>query len=391
MKKLYDLARGTVRLEVTGAQPERLLNFCAENGIEFWDTSPCDDFAISMTIHASDYPKLSGQNGKNGCEVKLIASRGGKNISRAIKRRWIFCIFCGLCITLLSLSSMFLWSIDIEGNENISDGEIMRALSECGVEYGAFWPALSSEEVRSSILMKMPDIAWMSLNVSNSRAVVVVHERIEKPEIINEKEPCDIIAEKSGIITKLSVLEGKQLVYAGDTVVKGDILVSALMDSETGDDRYVRAMAIVEADTWYEISAQTPLYEERKVEKTGKDSDFSVVIGKKRINFYSDSRNNSISCDKINKLRYISLGKAFVLPIGFASQRTAEYETETTQIDVNEAAERLKSTLIKELERRTDGGEIISVNFSVSQDEALLTVTLRAQCRENIAKEAAYD
>ena len=145
-------------------------------------------------------------------------------------------------------------------------------------------------------MMKMPDIAWMSLNVSNSRAVVVVHERIEKPEIINEKEPCDIIAEKSGIITKLSVLEGKQLVYAGDTVVKGDILVSALMDSETGDDRYVRAMAIVEADTWYEISAQTPLYEERKVEKTGKDSDFSVVIGKKRINFYSDSRKNSISC-----------------------------------------------------------------------------------------------
>ena len=80
-----------------------------------------------------------------------------------------------------------------------------------------------------------------------------------------------------------------------------------------------------------------------------------------------------------------------MLPIGFASQRTAEYETETTQIDVNEAAERLKSTLIKELERRIDGGEIISVNFSVSQDEALLTVTLRAQCRENIAKEAAYD
>lgn len=186
------------------------------------------------------------------------------------------------------------------------------------------------------------------------------------------------------------MLEGKQLVYAGDTVVKGDILVSALMDSETGDDRYVRAMAIVEADTWYEISAQTPLYEERKVEKQERTAIFRSHR-EKRINFYSDSRNDSISCDKINKLRYISLGKAFVLPIGFASQRTAEYETETTQIDVNEAAERLKSTLIKELERRTDGGEIISVNFSVLQDEALLTVTLRAQCRENIAKEAAYD
>ena len=80
-----------------------------------------------------------------------------------------------------------------------------------------------------------------------------------------------------------------------------------------------------------------------------------------------------------------------MLPIGFASQRTVEYETETAQIDVNEAVERLKSSLTKELERRIDGGEIISANFSVSQDEALLTVTLRAQCRENIAKEAEYD
>ncbi len=80
-----------------------------------------------------------------------------------------------------------------------------------------------------------------------------------------------------------------------------------------------------------------------------------------------------------------------MLPIGFASQRTAQYETETTGIDVNEATERLKATLTKELERRIDGGEIVSQNFSVSQDEEVLTVTLRAQCRENIAKEAVYD
>lgn len=391
MKNLYDLARGTIRIEVSGAKPERLLNFCAENGIEFWDTSPCEDFAMCMTVHASDYPMLCEQNGKNGCEIRLIASRGGKKISGAVKRRWIFCIFCGLCLILLSVSSMFLWRIDIEGNENISDGEIMRALSECGVKYGAFWPALSSEEVRNSILMKMPDIAWMSLNTRNSRAEVVIHERIEKPEIINEKESCDIIAEKSGIITKMSVLEGKQLAYPGDTVVKGDVLVSSLMDSETGDDRYVRAMAIVEADTWYEISAKAPLYEQRKAKKSDADSDFSLIIGKKRINFYSDGRNKSISCDKINKLGYISFGKAFVLPIGFASQRTAQYETETTGINVNEATERLKATLTKELERRIDGGEIVSQNFSVSQDEEVLTVTLRAQCRENIAKEAVYD
>ena len=34
MRKLYDLARGVTKIEVSGAQPERILNYCAENGIE---------------------------------------------------------------------------------------------------------------------------------------------------------------------------------------------------------------------------------------------------------------------------------------------------------------------------------------------------------------------
>ncbi len=44
MRKLYDLVRGVAELEVSGAQPERILNYCSENGIEFWNASPCGDF-----------------------------------------------------------------------------------------------------------------------------------------------------------------------------------------------------------------------------------------------------------------------------------------------------------------------------------------------------------
>ena len=44
MRKLYDFVRGVAELEVSGAQPERILNYCAENGIKFWNASPCRDF-----------------------------------------------------------------------------------------------------------------------------------------------------------------------------------------------------------------------------------------------------------------------------------------------------------------------------------------------------------
>ncbi len=391
MRKLYDLARGTVRLEVSGAQPEKILNFCAGRGIEFWQTSPREDFSISFSAYTSDCAAIMSQNGKNGLEIRLLGEKGGRKLFRSAKRRALLITLGVLCIVLAAVSSLFLWSIDIEGNDTLSDAQILRALADCGVEYGAFWPSLSSDTVRSRVVSQMPEIAWLSLNVRSSRAQVVVRERVDRPEIVNEKAPCDIVAAKSGVIRRMSVLEGESAAAPGSAVVQGDVLVRGLMSSETGDARNVHSMAQVIADTWYEISALTPLTEEQKCGKLRSDTAFSLVIGKKRINFFSDSRNKYTSCDKINKLRYISLGDVFTLPVGYALERTTQYETRTVHIDENEAVGRLKATLGAELRRRINGGQIVSEEYTVSKTEAVLTVTLRARCTENIAREASYD
>lgn len=391
MRKLYDLVRGVAELEVSGAQPERILNYCAENGIEFWNASPCRDFSITFCVHASDADSLLAQSGKNGIAVKLITETGGRKLKRNAKRRAVFLFAFVFCVSLAAVSSLFLWKIEISGNDKLSDAEILRKLSECGVDYGAYWPALSSDEIRSRIVSEMPEIAWLSLNVRSSKAEIIVHERIDKPDIVNEKAPCDIIASKSGVIRKMSVLEGESAAIVGNAVAKGDVLVRGLMSSETGDERYVHSMAQVIADTWYEISAQTPLLEERKIEKSGRNTAFSLVIGKKRINFFSDSRNKYDSCDKINKLKYISLGDVFVLPVGYAVERTTQYETSLLPIDEDKAVGRMKESLKNELQRRIGDGQIVSAEYFVSKTDNVMTVTLRAQCTENIAKEADYD
>ena len=389
MEKLYDLARGTVRLEISGAEPERILNFCAQNGIEFWDTGPKADFAMQITIHAADYPLVQSQNGKNGIELRLVAAKGGKIITSSMKRRFVLCIGVGVCIVLLAISSLFVWRIDITGNDTISDGVILRALSECGLKNGVFWPALSSDEVRSDMLMKLPDIAWLSVNVHNSCVEVVIHERIAKPDIVNEAEYTDVKAAKSGYITKLSVLEGKALVSIGDTVSRGDTLISGTMDSETAADRQVHAMGSVQARTWYEINAQTPMYESVKTEKGHSKTSLSLVFGKNLIKFSTDSRNNSASCAKINKLRYAALGEAFTLPVGIIKQETTEFTLQKQRIDENAATQRLKQNLLSELKRRIGDGSVSQTSFSVSKTDELLTVTLRAECIENIGVE--YD
>lgn len=391
MKRLYDIARGIVRIEVSGADPESVLNFCAESGIAFWDADPCEDYSLRLSVHAADYPALRERNGKNGVEIKPLRESGGKKIAAAIRARAVLVSLVFAGIALIAASSLFIWKIDIDGNEAVSDAQLLRVLEECGVGYGTFWPSLSSDRVKDDVLTQMPDIAWLSINIRSSCAHIVVHERVDKPEIVSEKSPCDIVAAKGGVIKKLSVLQGEAAVAIGDTVAKGDTLVRAVMSSETGDERLVHAMAYAQADTWYEISAQIPLVEQVKAEKKSTSTQFSIIIGKKRINFFDDSRNNYASCDKINKLRYISLGDVFVLPIGYAVQKSQGYETKACAIDEEKSVLRLKADLEAELRRKIGDGEIVFSEYSVSKSESLLTVTLRAQCTENIAKESAYD
>ena len=140
MQSVYKLARGTVRVRVSGTEPEKLLNLCAERGVEFFDTEPKRDYALSFSAWASDYPELITLAERAACDIKLVSSRGGRRIGEAVKRRGAFAVGFAVCVILLAVSSLFVWDIEINGNSSVSDGRIISALSDCGLEYGTFWP-----------------------------------------------------------------------------------------------------------------------------------------------------------------------------------------------------------------------------------------------------------
>jgi len=387
MESVYKLARGTVRLNITGAEPEKLLNLCAERGIELWDAEPKQDLSIKVTASASDYPEIEALKNKAMCEICLLSSRGGRRLGAAIKRRIGFGIGFALCVILLAVSSLYIWDIDIKGNSSVPDGRIIAALEESGLSYGSFRLDISSDLLRSEVLLRLPELSWISVNIRSSRAEVLVHERVEKPDIVDEHKCADVIAAKSGVITKVSALEGKSLCALGDTVIEGDTLISGTMDSETGDDRLVHARGEIEARTWYEISAVAPLYECMKTDSGKTERNIGLGISKKLVKISSDSRNQCISCDKIIKYKKAALRNAFVLPVAVLSEKSTERYPELCSVDASAAGERLKETLLEELQCEIGDGEIVEHNFSVINDGEKLTVTLRAECLEEISEE----
>ncbi len=183
------MLRGSVRAEVSGAAPQRLLNAMSEAGIDFWDAAPGDAFTIRLGLYSRDLREVRALAPRCQCEIKLLRESGAPVVRRRLRRRAALLVTAAACFVLLAASSLFVWDISVEGNENVPTGEILRALAACGVEPGAFWPGWSSDEIRNSVILDIPELAWLGVSVDSSRALIRVRERTAAPELIDADGP----------------------------------------------------------------------------------------------------------------------------------------------------------------------------------------------------------
>lgn len=380
MDMIRDRIRGKIRIEVFGAYPEALLNAAALSAVQLWELECVNDNTLRMSAYESDLKTLEELAHKCSCELELLSRKGGSEDRKFLRRRWVL-LAAGLgAAALLFLSSLFVWDIDVRGNRRLSSGEILRALSDCGLDCGCFWPSLSSDMIRSKMMLLLPDIGWMSVNVSGSRAIVLIEEREPKPLIYNEAGAADIVADRSGIIRRVSVLHGKPQIVPGQAVTEGELLVSGCMDSISGSVRTVYSRAVILADTWYEVNAVCPETEELKEPKGMEHSRWALIFGKRRINLYISSGKAIDGCDKIITEYTLGADGLFALPLRVVRERIVPYESRGgAGYDAGDMKDRLGAWLTA-----VTDGQILQQSFTESHADGLFIVTLRAHCLENI-------
>ena len=386
MKRLERRIKGWRRVEVCGAFPESVLNACAMHALELWELECAGDYVLRFSVYEGSMAELEEIVKKCMCELRVIDSAGGSRNRLFIKNHmWLF-ISAVLILALLCLSTLFIWDIDVYGCEELTEGEVLRTLADCGVDCGSYWPSLSTDLIRSDMLTRMPELAWMTVNVSGSRAAVLVYERQEKPEIYIESRGADIVAAGTGIIKRLSVLNGKPLTGIGESVVEGETLISGCMDSLSNEPRYVRAQGDVFARTWHELSAVCPAQAEYKTEHGAAKRRFAIKFGKKRINFYFSSGNTVDGCDKIIHNYKLGVEGLFALPVTLIEEELRPYTA--AESGFTQTAE-ISARLLEYLEK-TVTGEILTSSVTEAESGGLIVVTMRAACIENIAAVREY-
>lgn len=386
LKHMTNLLKGEVTGRVESGFPERVLNLCAEYGIQFWDLKWESALAFTFTLTRRDWKRLRKLSKRLDCDMHALGWKGTPFFLGRLRHRYGLWITLGVCSLLLFCGSFFIWDFQIEGNETVSEQEILRALEKCGVRFGSYGYGVNSFELRNDLLLELPELSYIAINVRGCRAYVQVRERIEAPEIVNERQPGNTVAAKDALITAIQPWGGEKQVLPGTTVTQGQLLISGVVENDYAGTRYLRGMGKVYGRTWYTLQCQVPLTVAEK-QYTGEEScRRALLIGKNRVNLYFNSSISGDTCDKMITWNQCKLPGDIPLPVTIVTERERSYTLVERRRTEEEALRLADIVLTQRLEGYLPEGEVLSRELSYEVVEDTLLVTLTAECEEQIGK-----
>lgn len=386
LKTIVNLLKGEVTGRVESGFPERVLNICAEYGIQFWDLYWESGVAFTVTMTRQDWKRLRRLSRRLDCDMTAVGWRGTPFFLGRLRHRYGLWITLGLGLLLLFYGSFFIWDFEIEGNEAVSEQEILRALEECGVAFGSFGYGVNSFQLRNELLLKLPKLSYIAINVRGCRAYVQVRERIEPPTILSRQEAGNTVAKKDALVTAIQPWDGEKQVLPGTTVTEGQLLISGVVESDYGGTRYLRGMGEVYGRTWYTLQCYVPLTTQKKTYTGEEITRKAILFGKKRVNLYIDSSNSGDTCDKIIESVKCVLPGDIPLPITIVTQTLRLYEVTPAKRREKDALALADTVLTDRLAAYLDGGRVVSRSLTCEAVDGMLHCTLTAECEEQIGQ-----
>ena len=383
--KNWNILSGTVQVAVTSADPERTLNAVLQAQIPVYNVSRQTELTDFLTVHRRDLRRLEALMGQAGGSL-VIRKRQG--IYWKIGKLYHRPVLIGLLVLLL-FSSCFLptriFFVRTEGNRQIPAGQILSAAETCGIRFGASRKRVRSEKVKNALLARLPQLQWAGINTSGCTAVISVRERAEEARE-PEKPFSNLIATQDGYILSQVVLKGTPMFSPGESVMKGQILVSGYTDCGICI-RAGRAEGEILAQTGRNLSAVMPKTAAIIGEIRDRNYEISLLIRKKRINLWKSSRISDAVCGRMYAEYFVSLPGGFRLPIAICVDQYPEYQVSESTVTEEAALKQLQDFSDRYLLRQTVAGQILKKQQTLLEQEGVYRLQSRYTCTEMIGRE----
>lgn len=382
--KILTFIRGYVTILLNGHFIERFINICTNKNIYLWNIVKKGKNSANMKVSFAGFKMLRPVARKTHTKVKIIKKHGLPYIVHKYRKRHFFIAGILASILFILVMSQFVWSIEITGNEAVDTVVIENTLKNIGLKVGAFKGRLDPLDLKNMALLELNDLSWLWVDIKGSKATVHVQEKKKAPEIIPKDDPCDIIAIRDGVIKIVNAKSGQAVVKPGDTVTKGQVLISGIIQSEKVGIRHAHSTGEVYARTWYERAVTIPLTKEIREPTGRKKYRHSINYFGKYINFFINSGIGYDNYDKISRETpiYTKGNKKIIWKTDIYS----EVLVSNSEITEDEATLKAKEELTASImENVTEGAQLIAQDFVYNKNEdGTITAHLTMEFTEQI-------
>lgn len=384
IKIIFNYIIGYIRISVEGYYIERFINICRNNKIAIWNLKRSKNVKLDLNIGIKDLKDVAKIAKQTKCRIKIINKKGLPFLFNKYKKRKLFFGFLLIIIILIGITSHFVWNIEIIEENNKELENIYKDVTEAGLNIGKSKRKVNTKEIINKVRLKRSDIAWIGIELKGTNAIVKVVKAEQKPEIIDDEDYCNIVSDKTGIITKINAQNGTIVAKVGDTVKQGDVLINGWMEGKYTGIRYVHAKGEIEAKVWHTKSKKM-LYNTTERTETGNiENKYKIKINNFEINLAKRVSKFQIY-DTIDAEKKIRVFSDFYLPISIIKTTNKELKEEEKNYNIEEAKELGIEELERELDKEIDNKEkIINKNIKTYEKEDGVEVYVTYEVLENI-------
>ena len=380
---LYRYIFGYVKFSARNGFFPRFINLCAGANILLWKTSSKDNCLYGYML-ARDYKKCRPFARNAGVRLKVLKRYGLSFIIHRYRKRSGILAGAVLFFGILYFFSLFIWNVNVIGNTKVSSSIIMKNLSALGLQEGALRSKINAEETRQKLLLMMPELSWAAINVDGSSLCVDVRETVKPPESIKSDVPCNIKAAIDGRILDMKITAGIAMLKVGEAVVKGDLLVSGMIEHKNGMTILKHASARVLAETHREITVFIP-FKQIVERRTGRSDSRSVVtiLGVK-IPLYLGSVKGVN--ERKQKTWHLTISD---VKLPFSIITSTFYEIGKIEFKLDEKGAKAKATNeMQSIEKiKLKNIKIVKKESAFTKNNDGITLTVKYLCNEYIEKE----
>lgn len=382
--------RGYVTIKVWGYSTERLLNLCGNHNILVWDIVNHGEYD-TMNISVRGFFALKPLLKKTGTRAAVLGKYGLPFFMSKMQKRKVFVAGLLCCLVFWMLTARYIWNIEIEGNYVLTDDVLLDYLEENKIHVSMKKNELQIEELEKALREKYDVITWTSVQLKGTTLLISIKENempvYEQNDQTDTEKGTDLIAARSGTVSYIITRSGVPQVALGDTVEKGDVLVSGAVPVYN-EDTTVRKYQFTESDAdillRYTESVSVKrdiLYEEKKYSGRQKkmvmfginDKEWNIRLGKIPYDEYD------ISGEK----KQVRLLDRLYLPLFYGTKTIQEYEMvrqKYTEEEMNAAMQEEWNKIISTLDEK--GVQITEKNVTIKKNDDNWVLNAHMQLEE---------